>query len=167
MDPIGKVIAWLSRNVQYINENILNSLRTELETTKVLIVKGEQTEVDKSARPTNKQRDEIKTLLNEIKELKPNNQFLGNEYRLDNPINKGAGHWEIQCNGKKGKTTIAQVHAPNEVQEIINLMNNNTLQREYDKLISGKLKESLSSGVEKIRKAYVTADDLIKLFRIN
>ncbi|CAF0893083.1 unnamed protein product [Brachionus calyciflorus] len=112
---------------------------------------------------TNKEEYSILEKLNTVKSLREDQNFAPS-FRLDNPQNKGSGHWEIQRNGEKGKTTVAQVHAPGWAQEFLNFLQNSDLQNKYDKLLCNKLINSLTSGRNEITKAYVTLKDLESVF---
>lgn len=89
-------------------------------------------------------------------------------FRLDNPMNKGAGHWEIQRNGVRGKlTTVAQVKAPDSLQLLLNQIGDTKIQSNYYRIICEKLIKSLKSdqhGNKVIKKEFVRFEDLIGLF---
>lgn len=137
-----------------------------------------ETKVDQAV--SNSERKEIEESLDEkiatksgSFNLRPEQKFVkSGKFRLDNPgESKGAGHWEIQRNGVDGKTTVAQVKAPDGVQLLLNLIFDQNLQEKYNKQICEKLKVSLNSkytdskGVSYIRKSFFNDQDLVSLFR--
>ncbi|RNA19950.1 hypothetical protein BpHYR1_004171 [Brachionus plicatilis] len=133
--------------------------------SEIVIDLGDKTEVNKQL--TNSEKAAI------LKELESGRNLIKKQvfaecksaaFRLDNPFSKGSGHWEIQRNGESGKTTVAQVHAPEWTQEFLNIISDSVLQAKYDKLIFNKLIQSINSGGSTITKAYVTIDDLEEVF---
>lgn len=148
--------------VQGLSRKYPGKIFSGINFTEIRMVSDNTTKVDCPV--SNSEKKEILQKLNSLTNIKAEQNFTRN-FRLDNPHqSKGSGHWEIQKNSVKGKTTVAQVHAPDWVQEVLNVIGDQNLQTKYEKLLISKLKESLESGSTQITKAYVTLSDLKTLF---
>lgn len=151
---------------KFPNNPIINQLEEKIHREKIPN-SLEKTKVDYPINNTEKKNitSKIEQIKNSNGEFKQNQNFT-DSFRLDNALKKGSGHWEIQRNGKTGKTTVAQVHAPNWIQELLNGLNDSKFQKRYENLLCQKLQESLNSGYNEIIKSFVTVDDLDKIFFI-
>ena len=111
-------------------------------------------DVDKPT--TSREREAISAALNEFVQdpsrFGPKKELVKG-FRLEQAknANKGSGQWEIQRNGEKGKTNVAEVIAVDGFQGLINHLPSDpqtTLQYRYNRLLSLKLIESLNSAQE-------------------
>lgn len=157
---------YLKLKKKFPNYSIIQQLEEKICNEKITNSK-EYTKVDEPI--SNSEKKNISSKLEQIQksnaEFKAKQNFT-DSFRLDNALKKGSGHWEIQRNGKAGKTTVAQVHAPDWVQELLNGLSNSEIQKRYENLLCQKLQESLDSGPNQITKSFVTLNDLDKIFFI-
>jgi hypothetical protein len=91
---------------------------------------------------------------------------LNNNFRIDYPLQKDS--FEVQRNGKFGKTTVGQTLLEIEFQKLLNVVAreySEDIQNLFDKLVLEKLKESIKLSERDLKITVITLEDFIKMIK--